>query len=194
MGKFISASCFIFYFCSGRKSYHLNLYSVHLSSHLLPYSHCSVSVAQLCLTLCDPMDKITCYVLCACSAAKSCWLCTTPWTVACWAPLSMGFPRQEYWSGLTFAFFRGSFCPREQTWVSRVAGRLFTVWTTREALTARSMHFMFYLNFVSFLFIWSYTECYGSQGRMCLLSAWNGISVTQEEKSFILIVINIVLN
>ena len=24
----------------------------------------------------------------------------TPWTVACQAPLSMGFPRQEYWSGL----------------------------------------------------------------------------------------------
>ena len=26
----------------------------------------------------------------------------TPWTVACQAHLSMGFPRQEYWSGLTF--------------------------------------------------------------------------------------------
>ena len=23
----------------------------------------------------------------------------TPWTIACQAPLSMGFPRQEYWSG-----------------------------------------------------------------------------------------------
>ena len=23
-----------------------------------------------------------------------------PWTAACQAPLSMGFPRQEYWSGL----------------------------------------------------------------------------------------------
>ena len=26
----------------------------------------------------------------------------TPWTVALQAPLSMGFPRQEYWSGLPF--------------------------------------------------------------------------------------------
>ena len=26
----------------------------------------------------------------------------TPWTVARQAPLSMEFPRQEYWSGLTF--------------------------------------------------------------------------------------------
>ena len=27
---------------------------------------------------------------------------STPWTVACWVPLSMGFSRQEYWSGLPF--------------------------------------------------------------------------------------------
>ena len=26
----------------------------------------------------------------------------TPWTVACQAPLSMGFSSQEYWSGLSF--------------------------------------------------------------------------------------------
>ena len=26
----------------------------------------------------------------------------TPWTVACQDPLSMGYPRQEYWSGLPF--------------------------------------------------------------------------------------------
>ena len=36
-------------------------------------------VAQLCPTLCDP------------------------WTVAHQAPLSMGFSRQEYWSGLPLA-------------------------------------------------------------------------------------------
>ena len=28
-------------------------------------------------------------------------LFTTPWTIACQAPLSMGFSRQEYWSGLS---------------------------------------------------------------------------------------------
>ena len=26
----------------------------------------------------------------------------SPWTAVCQAPLSMGFPRQEYWSGLPF--------------------------------------------------------------------------------------------
>jgi len=29
-------------------------------------------------------------------------LFVTPWTVACQAPLSVGFSRQEYWSGLPF--------------------------------------------------------------------------------------------
>ena len=31
---------------------------------------------------------------------SSVWLLETPWTVALQAPLSMGFSRQEYWSGL----------------------------------------------------------------------------------------------
>ena len=32
------------------------------------------------------------------------WLFATPWTVAHQAPLSMGFARDEYWSGLPFHF------------------------------------------------------------------------------------------
>ena len=34
--------------------------------------------------------------------AKLCPTLEIPWTVAWQAPLSMGFPRQEYWSGLPF--------------------------------------------------------------------------------------------
>ena len=33
---------------------------------------------------------------------KSCPTLEATWTVAHQAPLSMGFPRQEYWSGLPF--------------------------------------------------------------------------------------------
>ena len=33
---------------------------------------------------------------------KSCLTLATPWTVACQAPLSKGFSRQEYWSGSPF--------------------------------------------------------------------------------------------
>ena len=34
--------------------------------------------------------------------AKLCPTLVTPWTVACQASLTMGFSRQEYWSGLPF--------------------------------------------------------------------------------------------
>jgi len=58
-----------------------------------------------------------------------------PWTVALEAPPSMGFSRQEYWSGLPFPFSRGVSQPRDRTQVSHIAGRCFTIWVTREALT-----------------------------------------------------------
>ena len=37
-----------------------------------------------------------------CLCAQSCLTVCDPWTVALQAPLSMGFPRQGYWSGLPF--------------------------------------------------------------------------------------------
>ena len=38
-----------------------------------------------------------------CSVLLNCvWLFVTPWTIAHHAPPSMGFSRQEYWSGLPF--------------------------------------------------------------------------------------------
>ena len=64
------------------------------------------------------------------------WLSVSLWTVACQVPLSMGFSRQEYWSGLPFFFSRGFSPPRDWTCtscVSYVAGRFFTYWATREA-------------------------------------------------------------
>ena len=43
--------------------------------------------------------------LCACvlSCFSHVWLSATLWIMACQAPLSMGFSRQEYWSGLPFS-------------------------------------------------------------------------------------------
>ena len=43
--------------------------------------------------------------MCVCVRAWifSCvWLFVTLWTIACQTPLSMGFPKQEYWNGLPF--------------------------------------------------------------------------------------------
>ena len=48
------------------------------------------------------------------------WLLGTPWTAAYQAPPSVGFARQEYWSGVPLP---SPFC---------IAGRLFTIWATRE--------------------------------------------------------------
>ena len=45
-----------------------------------------------------------CVCVCVCVRTRThsvmSQLSTTPWTAANQAPLSMGFPRQEYWSGL----------------------------------------------------------------------------------------------
>ena len=58
-------------------------------------------------------------------------LFATPWTVACQAPLSIGFSRQEYWSGLPFPSPGESSQPRDRTEVSRIASGFFTNWATR---------------------------------------------------------------
>ena len=48
-----------------------------------------------------------------------------PWTVACQAPLSIGFSRQEYPSG--FSAPGDLPPPRDQSRVSCIAGRFFTI-------------------------------------------------------------------
>ena len=49
-----------------------------------------------------------------------------PWTVAHHAPLSMGFPRQEYWSGLPFPSSEDLPDPGIKPVFPALAGRLFT--------------------------------------------------------------------
>ena len=50
----------------------------------------------------------------------------TPWTVAHQIPLSMGFPRQEYWSGLLFPSPRDLPDPGIKPESPALAGRFFT--------------------------------------------------------------------
>ena len=71
----------------------------------------SSSSSRSCPTLCNPID------------------CSLPGS-----PLTMGFSKQECWCGLPFPFSRGSSWPRDQTWISCIAGRFFTVWATREVV------------------------------------------------------------
>ena len=67
-------------------------------------------VAQSCLTLCDPMD------------------CSLPGSSV------HGIFQARVLEWVVIFFSRGSSWPRDRTLVSRIAGRHFTVWATREAL------------------------------------------------------------
>ena len=69
--------------------------------------HCAMQLlAQLCLTLCDPMD---------CSMSGS-------------SVHGIFYARILEWVAIPFS--KGSSQPRDRTWVSCIAGRFFTVWAT----------------------------------------------------------------
>ena len=63
-------------------------------------------------------------------AVKLCLTLATPWTVACQNPLSMGFSRQEYWSGLPLPSPGDLPDPGIETGVSCIAGNTgcYTRW------------------------------------------------------------------
>ena len=55
----------------------------------------------------QPLRSVATALWVAVLIVHACMFCcvrlfATPWTIARQAPLSMGFPRQEYWSGLPF--------------------------------------------------------------------------------------------
>ena len=62
-----------------------------------------------------------CMYVCACVCTSHVQPFMTLWTVACKAPLSMEFSRQEYWSGLPFPSPGGSSWPRDRTCISCVS-------------------------------------------------------------------------
>ena len=101
---------------------YIEIYTVYLISSIEPY----MSLKNICIIdLRWKKKKVKLF--------SSVWLFATPWTVARQAPPSMGFFRQEYWSGVAISFSRGSSRPRNLTWVSHSPVRLCTLWATREA-------------------------------------------------------------
>ena len=77
-------------------------------------------------------------LFCHCCLVSHVQLFANPWTVALQAPLSMGFPRQEYWSGLSFPSPEDlSSWTRNWTHVSCDAGRFFTTGPLGKPLRAR---------------------------------------------------------
>ena len=72
--------------------------------------------------------RISCWCCCCyCLVVKLYLILATPWAVACQVPLSMGFPRQEYWRGLPFASPGDLPNPRMSPVSPALAGGFFTV-------------------------------------------------------------------
>ena len=73
----------------------------------------------------------------SCVSHKSCLSLWTPWTVAHHAPLSMGFPRQEYWSGLLFPSLGDLPDPGIELMFPALAGGFFMA----EPVNSKRLHF-----------------------------------------------------
>ena len=71
--------------------------------------------------LCVCVCVCVCAHVCTLSCFSSVWLFATLWIVAHQAPLSMGFSRQECWSGLPFSFSSASSLPRVRTLISYIS-------------------------------------------------------------------------
>ena len=69
----------------------------------------------------------------------------TPWTVACQAPLSMEFSRQEYCCGWPFPSPGDLPNPGIEPASPALAGRFYTDWATREAQISTNSHIMYSL-------------------------------------------------
>ena len=75
-------------------------------------------------------------LLCVCVCVWSCSVVSdseASWTVACQAPLPIGFPRREYCSELPFFLQEIFLTQRSNTWVSCIGGWFFATITTWEA-------------------------------------------------------------
>ena len=68
-----------------------------------------------------------------CSLLSPVQLFETPWTVAHQSPLSMGFSRQEYWSGLPFPSSGDLPNPGIEPRSPAFSSKFFTIWASREA-------------------------------------------------------------
>ena len=75
------------------------LHSEDGCTFLLYVCHC---LAGVCVCVCVCVCMCVYVYVCVCVLCRV-RLFATPWIIDCQASLSMGFPRQEYWSGLLFS-------------------------------------------------------------------------------------------
>ena len=95
----------------------------HMYSDVCAVCVCVYVVAQSCPTLCNPMD------------------CSPPGSSV------HGILQERLVQWVAIPFSKGSSWPRDQTQVSCIAGRFFTIWTTREASEGRASNSPFKIFF-----------------------------------------------
>ena len=118
---------------------------------------------------------------CACmfNSLSRVWLFATLWAVACQAPLSMGFYRQEHWSGLPCPppgdlsdpeieptslmspAVAGGFFTTRATWEARLQIPHFI--DTNHLLVIWRKYISFHFSILTFSSLWK---------NLCLLSSW----------------------
>ena len=105
---------------------HKHIYSCVCKYECVPRQ----AAMNMCVCVC-PCPCIDTHVLSSVQSLSHVRLFATTWTVARWAPLSMEFSRQGYWTGLPSSspgdLPNPGLKPR-----SLITGRFFTFWTTRE--------------------------------------------------------------
>ena len=107
------------------------------------------------------------------------WLFVTPRTVAPQAPLSMGFSRQEYWSGLPFPPPGDLPDPRDRTRVSCIGRQILYHWAAWEAtFSASTKNSPYFSSFLS----WSWKA---GEGSKALVPGFllGGRALTQEKEA-----------
>ena len=88
--------------------------------------------------------------VCVCHLVpKSCLTLATPWSAAYQAPLSMGFPKQEHWSGLPFPSPRDLPDPVIKPVSPALAGRFFITEPPEKPLCVY-IHIHLYIIYVYF--------------------------------------------
>ena len=106
----------------------------------------------------DSDRPLALYIVCVHSSFSRVRLFATPWTVARQAPLSMGFSRQEYWSGL-HSFLQGIF-PTEGS-----NPRLLHCRQILYCLRHQGRPFSSLYNLISFIACWSHKGLKYCQGK-----------------------------
>ena len=81
--------------------------------------------------------------MCMLSHCSCVQLFTTLWTVTHQTPLSMGILQARILEWVAMPSSRGSCWPRDQTWISRIAGRFFTVSATICSVWIILIHFIY---------------------------------------------------